>query len=85
MAGFDQLDNNEPNKKGDRVLYYVDSNQNGYTTVVVSKLGEGGISFNHPRADGFYNVSPSTKSNTSRAYFRFIGNGKAPQVVFPFP
>ena len=106
MAGFEQLDNNEPNKKGDRVLYYVDSNQNGiydpgeviehsavvwevdqngYTTVVVSKLGEGGISFNHPRADRFYNVSPSTKSNTSRAYFRFIGMSKSPQVFFPFP
>ena len=106
MAGFEQLDNNEPNIKGDRVFYYVDSNQNGiydpgeviehsavvwevdqngYTTVVVSKLWEGGISFNHPRADRFYNVSPSTKSNTSRAYFRFIGMSKSPQVIFPFP
>lgn len=106
MAGFEQLDKNEPNKKEDRVLYYVDSNhngrydpgeviehsavvwevdRNGYTKVVVSKLGQRGISFNHPRADTFYNYSPSTKTNTSRAYFRFIGKGKAPQVFFPFP
>ena len=106
MAGFEQLDINEPNKKEDRVLYYVDSNhngkydlgeviehsavvwevdRNGNTKIVVSKLGQGGISFNHPRADGFYNFSPSTKSNTSRAYFRFIGKGNAPQVIFPYP
>lgn len=106
MTEFVQLDNNEPNKELDRVLYYVDTNHNGkydpgeiiehsavvwevdsngYTTVVVSKLGQGGISFNHPRADSFYGYSPSARSNTSRAYFRFIGKGTAPKVVFPYP
>ena len=29
MTEFVQLDNNEPNKELDRVLYYVDTNHNG--------------------------------------------------------
>ena len=89
MGGYTQLDSNEPNVPDDRVIYYVDVNEdgvfqygehishsaivysvdnNGYTTAVISKRGELGISINHPRAPGFYNTDNGRP--TSRAYFR---------------
>ena len=95
MGGYKQLKNSEPNKPGDRVIYYVDDNKNGQydkgepighsaivhkvdkegnTTLVRSKMGENGISINHPGAPGFYDTFKF--KSTKRAYFRKNGNEK---------
>lgn len=54
------------------IVYTVD--EEGYTTSVIAKMGEKGISVNHPRAEGYYetDTNPCTKEkvNLSRAYFR---------------
>jgi RHS repeat-associated protein len=89
-----QLNSNENNFAGDRVIYYVDKNGNGqydtgemivhsavvvkvdkdgYTTEVLGKMGEGGVSINHPLAPGYYGTaedSDKKTATTSRAYFR---------------
>jgi hypothetical protein len=48
--------------------------KNGYTTLVISKMGDGGISENHPRAPKFYKKDTDPCSGKtgrlSRAYFR---------------
>ena len=48
------------------IVFQVD--KEGYTTEVISKMGQDGISRNHPRAPGFYDIYNGQK--TSRAYFR---------------
>ena len=48
------------------IVFQVD--KEGYTTEVISKRGELGISRNHPRAPEFYETHNGKK--TSRAYFR---------------
>ena len=48
------------------IVFQVD--KEGYTTEVISKMGQGGISRNHPRAPGFYEEHNGQK--TSRAYYR---------------
>ena len=93
--GAIQLDVNDNNIPGDRVIYYFDANKdgiytdgeyishsaivkavdkNGYTTLVISKMGDGGISENHPRAPKFYKKDTDPCSGKtgrlSRAYFR---------------
>ena len=93
--GAIQLDINDNNIPGDRVIYYSDANrdgiyndgeyishsaivkavdENGYTTLVISKMGENGISENHPCAPGFYETDTEPCSGKivtlSRAYFR---------------
>ena len=93
--GAIQLDVNDNNIPGDRVIYYSDANKdgiyndgeyishsaivkdvdkNGYTTLVISKMGENGISENHPCAPGFYETDTDPCSGKivtlSRAYFR---------------
>lgn len=89
-----QLDFNDPNVVGDRVIYYQDANGNGKwdvgeiidhsakvtavdkdgnTTLVKGKLGQDGISENHPNAPGYYNTYTTSDGRlhlTSRAYFR---------------
>ena len=112
MQGFTQLSSDDPNQSGDRVIYYVDANNNGryeqgefiahsavvyqvdsqgYTKLVISKMGQSGISINHPCAPGFYedvtidvimhNGSKEIKRvNTSRAYFRYTGKGIPPMI-----
>ena len=105
MADFDQLDPNTPNQIGDRVLYYVDENQDGeynqgeptvhsavvwevneqgYTTLVISKMGQWGISINHPQASGFYDRETNSlfSRKTSRAYFRHKTNNP-PRIIVP--
>ena len=93
MGGYKQLKNSEPNKPGDRVIYYVDDNKNGQydkvepighsaivhkvdkegnTTLVRSKMGENGISINHPGAPGFYDTFKF--KSTKRAYLKKNGN-----------
>ncbi len=42
--------------------------KDGYTTTVIGKRGELGISINHPNAPGYYKTSDG--KSTSRAYFR---------------
>jgi hypothetical protein len=88
MDGYTQLDSNEPNQKGDRVIYYTDSNgkydsgeniehsaivqtvdKNGNTTTVIGKMGQAGISENHPTAPNYY-ATDANSNPTSRAYFR---------------
>jgi hypothetical protein len=90
MNGYFQLDSNDPNKKGDKVIYYTDANgngkydkgeniehsaivnsvdKNGNTTTVIGKMGQNGISINHPRAPGYYTTDGKGNA-TSRAYFR---------------
>jgi len=80
-----RLDSNIPNKVGDRVIYYKDTNNNGEwdegeeivhvavvtkvdgggnTKEVTSKVGEGGITTNHPAAPNYY-------EGTLRQYLRF--------------
>jgi len=44
-------------------------NENGYTTEVIGKMGQAGISINHPNAPGYYNTNAAGQT-TSRAYFR---------------
>ena len=93
--GAIQLDVNDNNIPGDRVIYYFDANKdgiytdgeyishsaivkavdkNGCTTLVISKMGDGGISENHPRAPKFYKKDTDPCSGKtgklSRAYFR---------------
>lgn len=90
MSGYKQIDKDEPNKHGDRIIYYSDQNNNGKydkgenidhsaivktvdnkgnTTTVIGKMGQNGISENHPTAPGYY--SKDGQGNpTSRAYFR---------------
>jgi RHS repeat-associated protein len=91
--GYSQIDFNENNVPGDRVIYYVDSNgdgqynsgeqvehsaivtgvnDNGYTTEVRGKMGQSGMSTNHPNAPGYYSTARTSGGNvkTSRAYFR---------------
>ena len=65
------------------VVYSVDGN--GYTKLVISKMGESWISINHPRAPLFYAHSDGyvTGPKTSRAYFRHVGSDSAPEVVLP--
>jgi hypothetical protein len=43
--------------------------KDGYTTTVIGKMGEDGISINHPNAPDYYDHD-SDKNSTSRAYFR---------------
>ena len=90
MGAYRQLDFNDPNIVGDKVIYYVDSNSDskynqgeeiihsaivksvdsaGYTTTVEGKMGQLGISVNHPNAPGYYERNQSG-TRTSRAYFR---------------
>lgn len=90
ISDYTQLNSNDPNKKGDRVIYYTDANgngkydkgeniehsaivntvdKNGYTTNVIGKMGQGGISINHPRAPGYYSTDGNGNA-TNRAYFR---------------
>lgn len=94
-VGAVQLDKNENNLVGDRVIYYYDTNKNGiydfgepiehsaivhkvdkdgYTTEVIGKLGETGISINHPDAPDYYKTDQN-KNKLSRAYFRIPSNG----------
>ena len=89
MDEYSQLDFNAKNIVDDRVIYYIDSNNDsqynygeeiihsaivysvdlkGNTTSVISKMGQEGISINHPRAPGFYDNYKGY--STSRAYFR---------------
>lgn len=48
--------------------------KDGYTTLVIGKMGQGGVSENHPAAPGYYQIAydEKTKRNErqSRAYFR---------------
>ena len=95
MGDYYQLDFTTDNMPNDRVLYYVDSNddnrynpgeeivhsaivfqvdKNGFTELVISKMGSDAISINHPLAPGFYNISESSHKITSRAYFRNKNN-----------
>ncbi len=90
------LGENEDNMPEDRLIYYVDVNDNGkynhgdyiahsaivkfvddgYSIAVLSKMGEKGLSLNHPLAPGFYEKTkfpPHPKApevETRRAYFR---------------
>ena len=87
--GYIPLDSDAPNKPGDRVIYYIDKNNNGRwdktedivhsaivadvdsegnTTLVIGKMGDQAISFNHPNAPGYYDNSKGQA--TSRNYFR---------------
>jgi len=81
-----------PNLREDRVIYYVDKNNNGQwdpgesivhsaivvqvdkegnTTLVIGKMGEAGVSINHPDAPGYYHDDGSNSHlPTKRAYFR---------------
>ena len=95
MGDYYQLDFTTDNMPNDRVLYYVDSNddnrynpgeeivhsaivfqvdKNGFTELVISKMGSDAISINHPLAPRFYNISESSHKITSRAYFRNKNN-----------
>jgi RHS repeat-associated protein len=90
MGGYTQLGTNDPNQKGDRVVYYTDANgngkydageniehsavvqsvdKNGNTTTVIGKMGQAGISENHPTAPNYYDKDIN-ENPTSRAYFR---------------
>ncbi len=95
MKKYKQLDPNAPNQAGDKVVYYVDENNNGkfdkgkdkviHSATVVKadgagnpelvrgKMGQDGLSTNHPRAPGYYDKAENKKGDevsTSRAYFR---------------
>ena len=101
MEGYTQLDFNDPNQRGDRVIYYVDANGNGRydpgekiehsaivqkvdksgnTTTVIGKMGQAGISANHPTAPDYYNTDIAGNS-TSRAYFRSANPSPAPSPI----
>jgi RHS repeat-associated protein len=88
---YSQLDNNENNQTGDRVIYYIDKNgdgkynegetiehsavvskvsSTGNTIEVKGKMGQSGVSTNHPTASGYYSTQYGTGTKTSRAYFR---------------
>ncbi len=54
-----------------------DVDEDGNTILVISKMGEGGISINHPCATGFYSRG-NMGAKTSRAYFR---SSTPPEVI----
>jgi RHS repeat-associated protein len=96
LNGWKQLSPDEPNKPGDRVIYYIDKknkgeyvkgdpiehsaivrtvDSEGNTTEVEGKMGQWGLSENHPNAPGYYDKvkdesDPDNGKTTSRAYFR---------------
>jgi RHS repeat-associated protein len=96
LRGWKQLSPDEPNKPGDRVIYYIDNkhkgeyrkgdsiehsaivrtvDSEGNTTTVEGKMGQMGLSENHPNAPGYYDEvkdpsDPDNGKKTSRAYFR---------------
>jgi RHS repeat-associated protein len=60
--------------------------KNGNTTTVIGKMGQAGISENHPMAPGYYDID--TKGNpTSRAYFRTTSPSSVsvPTIKFTLP
>ncbi len=65
------------------VVYEVD--KQGYTKTVISKRGQMGISINHPTAPTFYTHANGyiLGPKTSRAYFRYQGEGQAPSIMIP--
>ena len=67
------IDNNSDGlyQKGEHIVHSAivwKVDKEGYTTEVISKMGQDGISRNHPRAPGFYETHNGQKTN--RAYFR---------------
>ncbi|HOY38818.1 MAG TPA: RHS repeat-associated core domain-containing protein [Bacteroidales bacterium] len=105
MSSYTQLGANDPNQKGDRVIYYTDANgngrydmgeniehsaivqtvdKNGNTATVIGKMGQAGISENHPTAPGYY-VIDAKGNPTSRAYFRSPSSStvSSPELSFP--
>jgi len=72
--GNGQYDNGEEIVHSDVVF---DVDEDGNTILVISKMGEGGISINHPCATGFYSRG-NMGAKTSRAYFR---SSTPPEVI----
>jgi hypothetical protein len=58
--------------------------KNGNTTTVIGKMGQAGISENHPTAPNYYSTDQQGNS-TSRAYFRSSGSSAVSSPVLSFP